>query len=61
MQGIPGVPTIKPPEIPGDMGGGLSDGLRSLRDTLYSWWFWVAFFIVLAVVSWWIINRRNRQ
>jgi hypothetical protein len=60
MQDIPAVPTIKPPEVPADLGGGLSTSLGSLRDVLYSWWFWVLFLVFLAVVSWIIISRRRR-
>jgi len=61
MQNIPSVPSIKPPELPSDMGDGMLSNLATLREILYSWWFWVAFLSFLAIISWIIISRRNRR
>jgi len=53
------VPTIKPPELPPDIG--VAGAFKWLRDVMYSWWFWVGVFVLLAVVSWIIITGRNRR
>lgn len=61
MQNVPGVPSISPPEVPSGLGSGFVSSLASLRDILYSWWFWLGFMVLLAIISWIIINRRNNE